>query len=142
MQKRFLIIAVAALLMSCNNNKAKDATTQTNQTTIQNAPTLLDYMGIYEGQLPTASGSGMKVAITLSDGTYQKSVEYIGQSMQPQISSGEYSWDPTSSVITLLNEDQDSPNKYFVAENKLYQLDLSGNRITGDMAEDYVLKKK
>jgi uncharacterized lipoprotein NlpE involved in copper resistance len=37
---------------------------------------------------------------------------------------------------------KDSPNRYLVGENTLTQLDMEGNKITGNMADQYVLKKQ
>jgi len=33
-------------------------------------------------------------------------------------------------------------SKYLVGENQLFMLDTEGNRITGGLAENYILKKK
>jgi NlpE N-terminal domain len=44
------------------------------------------------------------------------------------------------SIITLTGI-KNKPNEYFVGENKLIQLDIDGNKITGSLADKYILKK-
>lgn len=44
-------------------------------------------------------------------------------------------------MITLL-EMEGAPGKYQVGENQLWHLDENGNRIEGDLADRYILKKQ
>lgn len=37
---------------------------------------------------------------------------------------------------------QNQPNQYFVGENTLTQLDMNGNKITGNLASNYILQKQ
>lgn len=157
MKKSFIVLMSVVFLASCGgNNKQKEATvedvvvtteevttTSTNDAGLpdeHNALNSLDYEGTYAGLLPTASGEGMKVKVTLSDKDFTKEVEYVGKSMKPIKEKGTYIWDPTGNIITL--EGIDTPNQYFVGENTLTQLDIEGNKITGDLANLYILKKQ
>lgn len=150
MKKSLLLATVGFVILfaSCNSGQKKEASKATENETeqtiivdIHNAQNALDYQGVYQGTLPTASGSGMLVTVTLSDGMYQRAIEYIDENDKPFISKGTYTWDENkNSVITLIGADV--PNQYFVAENKLYQLDIDGKRIEGDMADMYVLNKQ
>ncbi|MDR1402546.1 MAG: copper resistance protein NlpE [Tannerellaceae bacterium] len=101
---------------------------------------LSDVDGVYEGKLPTASGEGMKVTITLEGDTYKKSVIYIGKSNEPVTTSGNFTWNDEGSVITLTGEEL--PNQYAVGEDILTHLDMDGKEITGNLAKLYILKKK
>lgn len=155
MKKFYLVAGVAVLLLaSCNTKKdeAKEvvAAEEIVKVDTHNAQNSLDVEGTYagvlpagtfEGKLPTASGGGgMEVKISLSGDTYKKSVIYIGKSDKPIETSGKFTWDETGSIITLAGEN--APNKYFVGENTLTHLDMDGNKITGDLAHMYILKKK
>lgn len=53
--------------------------------------------------------------------------------------TGKYTWNNDGSVITL---GSDPSEQYQVGENTLYALDMNGKRITGDLADMYILKKK
>jgi uncharacterized lipoprotein NlpE involved in copper resistance len=96
-------------------------------------------MGTYKGTLPTASGEGMQVIITLKDNSFTKTTTYIGKKDSTSEKKGSFSWNVDGNTITL--DGIDPPNQYFVGENTLIQLDMDGNRIVGDLATKYVLSK-
>ncbi|MBK5720444.1 copper resistance protein NlpE N-terminal domain-containing protein [Dysgonomonas sp. Marseille-P4677] len=152
MKKLFVMIAAIGVLYSCGGNTQKqpEETASIDEFSEiaksladeHNARNSLDYQGTYKGTLPTASGEGMLVSIVLDDSTYTRNVEYIGKKNSSIIEKGKYVWNTEGNTITLEGADiKTSPNKYFVGENTLIQLDLDGNRITGDMAELYILRK-
>ena len=78
--------------------------------------------------------------ISLSaDGEYTRSLVYLGRAAEPFINRGQFDWDARGGVITL---GQDSEGQaYQVGENLLFHLDREGRRITGDLADRYLLKK-
>lgn len=145
MKKGILLFASVLFLASCGSNSKKEEVVETVTETVEvadpihNAENSLDYEGAYNGELPTASGEGMKVTITLGKNDYTKEVLYIGKETTPTKTTGTYKWDENGTIITL--EGEDKPNQYFVGENTLTQLDIEGNKITGDMADKYVLSK-
>ncbi|WP_373523060.1 copper resistance protein NlpE [Aquiflexum sp.] len=102
----------------------------------------LDYLGIYSGILPCADCEGIEVTLELGSGdSYTRKSTYLGKDDNKVIeSSGTFSWNEAGNTITL--NDEDFPNQYFVGENVLFHLDIDGNRITGDLAENYKLNKK
>lgn len=141
-----LLLGASALLFACNNtNKTTpEVVTETiDSTSIEvvdasNAQNALDYQGTYKGVLPTASGSGMEVTVVLGDSTYTKDISYIGE--KDKLSSkGKYTWNKEGNAITLVGDEK--PNQYVVGENTLTQLDVDGNKITGAIADQYILKK-
>ncbi len=154
--KQIYFLACALLLLAgCNNRQnnaqGRTAVMEEDVTVVDthNAQNSLDVNGTYsgtlpagtfEGELPSASGPGMDVKITLSGDTYRKSIKYLNQPDTTFESTGRFTWDQNGSIITLQGEE--APNKYFVGENQLYHLDMDGNRITGDMADHYILRKR
>ena len=144
MKKLLIIAAVTGILYGCggNNQKTKpDTEVQNEQTVIDmhNARISLDYEGTYTGKLPTASGMGMIVTITLGKDTYVKKTEYVGQ-IGIFEERGSFTWNEEGNTI-ILSGITGAPSKYFVGENKLIQLDMDGNRITGELADMYILHK-
>lgn len=147
--KKGIILLFSLALLSCNNKsqQAEQADSNTLQgidtaTVVSdehNAMNSLDYKGVYKGVLPTASGSGMEVMIQLADSTYDKKVLYVGKGDKPFYTKGAYSWNKEGNTITLQGEDK--PNQYFVGENTLTQLDVDGNKIKGEIEEEYILRK-
>lgn len=148
--KKLFIVAIAATfaLVSCGNKEKQaqnDATTEGTTTVVEqnadshNAKNSLDYKGTYTGRIPSASGEGILVAITLSDSTYVKKMEYVNKKNSTSEEKGTYTWNSAGNTITL--QGSEKPNQYFVGENTLSQLDMDGNTITGDLADMYILKK-
>ena len=134
-----------AVFAGCNqknkNTQEPVVTTEQKAPDAHNSRNSLDYEGTYAGILPCADCEGIETEITLDKDTYTKIVIYLGKSETKTVeTSGTYSWNETGSIITL--EDEDKPNQYQVGENRLFHLDMDGNRITGELAGNYVLIKK
>jgi uncharacterized lipoprotein NlpE involved in copper resistance len=101
----------------------------------------LDWQGTYLGILPTAGGGGMETKITLSeDCSYTMQTKYLDKEDSVSARKGKFVWDEKGSKITLQNIIS-SPSQYLVGENMLIQLDMDGNRITGELEEHYILRK-
>jgi heat shock protein HslJ len=75
-----------------------------------------------------------------SDGTFLRSLKYLGKDSNAFFDQGNFTWDASGSKITLTGENGET-QMYQVGENILFHLDKDGNRITGDMAENYKLSK-
>ena len=111
--------------------------------TSDNSATSLDWNGTYRGTVPCASCEGIETTLTLnSDQTYKLTTHYFGlNDALEQEDTGVFSWDETGSIITL-ERVSNGPKQYKVGENRIWQLDMKGNRITGDLADHYILTKK
>ena len=130
--KKNLFTAVAVLLLmsliSCKttNNKQENSS---------------DWAGIYTGIIPSAGGEGINVRITLSaDETYTIEYRYIGKSDAVFTDKGKFSRNSEGDVVIF--EKEDFPRYYKLGENTLTHLDLEGNIITGELADNYILKKQ
>lgn len=149
MVKKLSIFAFALLLVSCGQ-KAKQAEESAEvQTTTEavaapdmhTAQNALDYAGTYKGTLPCADCEGIETELTLTeDGKYTLKTTYLGKDATAFEKAGTYSWKEDGSTI-VLSDITDAPNHYFVAENQIFQLDMEGNKIIGDLADKYILKK-
>lgn len=99
----------------------------------------LDWAGTYSGIVPCANCPGIKTVVTLhDDGSYRRSLDYIDESSGPAAKTGTFTWNDAGSSITL-NSDAGAPDQYQVGEHRLFQLDMQGQRIEGDLAEHYIL---
>jgi uncharacterized lipoprotein NlpE involved in copper resistance len=87
---------------------------------------------------------GIETKISLNDdNTYQISWKYLEKDNEVYENEGTFIWDSTGSMITFENLDTDKyPTMYKVCESYLLQLDLSGNVITGEWADKYILNKE
>lgn len=144
MKKVLLLTAISAVLLSCTNNTkkteepVKDQTEVVDQHTPKNS---LDYKGTYKGVLPCADCDSIVVTLKLDDSNYERtSVSFKNKKEVKIDEKGSYVWNDKEDVI-ILDGVKDSPNKYFVTENQLIQLDMSGEKISGDLADMYILKK-
>ena len=100
----------------------------------------LDWAGTYVGILPCADCPGIHTTMTLNpDQTYALSTRYEGRQDATFEQKGVFSWSPDGSMLIL---DDAKTSAYKVGENTLRHLGMDGRVITGDLAENYVLRKQ
>jgi uncharacterized lipoprotein NlpE involved in copper resistance len=105
-----------------------------------NSQNSLNWDGVYTGVIHCADCPGIEVQLTLNtDATY--AITYLYQEKNNSYTySGTFKWDETGNKITL--DTNEVPPHYAVGENTITQLDMEGNKITGELADKYVLVKK
>lgn len=160
MTKQILAIAITACtIWGCGNSKTseklnadsltKDSLTMgavkpdgLKVTDEHNSMNAVDWDGTYKGVVPCADCEGIETTLVLGkELTYIMKTKYLGKSDAKVFEEkGKFSWDKSGQVITL-DGIKDAPNKYFVGENKIIQLDMDGKEITGEQADLYILKK-
>lgn len=145
--KTLLLLLLSLSLTNCTQSKQQrnseseihvPATTPDSHTSRNS----LDWSGTYNGTLPCGSCNAIKMTINLYyDGTYEQTNVYQqGGKSEAVITSGTFTWNEDGNTITLINAEK--PNQFFVGENYLTKLDMNGDRITGDLAEKYILRRK
>ena len=130
----FLILAVLVVFGfgSCASSSAVDDA--------HNSRNSLDWEGVYTGTIPAADCPGINVRLTLNkDQSFVLLYEYIDRPDSNNNSTGSFKWDKKGNIVIL--DIKNTPPYYKVAENKLIQLDMKGKPISGDLADNYVLKK-
>jgi len=146
----FPLLFSALLASGCGEQP--DTATQTSRETVvessvkvpevwdsaHNSANSLDWAGIYEGLLPCADCPGMEVRITLNrDMTYIVQTRYRGRGDKTYTDTGNFTWNDAGNTVRL-HGIQDAPSQW---ENTLTQFDMDGNRITGILAEHFLLRK-
>lgn len=137
--KKYLLLFVLAFLAACQKPTAKknDAVDSSH-----NAKNSLDYVGTYKGILPCADCSGLETEIAINENsTFSIKTKYQGKGDKVFVQKGNFKWNEKGNTIILIDI-KNAPNQYFVGENTLTQLDLSGAKITGSLADDYILSKQ
>jgi len=135
------LAAAALCLVGCARSAATSPSTSGPPATPDSSRTSLDWPGSYAGVLPCADCEGIETSITIrSDQTYAVRTRYLGTDDAGRTREGTFAWNEAGSAITLEGISS-GPSRYLVGENKLIQLDLAGNRITGELADRYVLRK-
>ena len=106
-----------------------------------NSQTSVDWNGTYKGVIPCADCEGIQTEITLmASGDFQRKVSYLGKDENSRSDKGTFQWNEAGSKITL-ESSQGAKQQYQVGENMLFHLDQEGNRISGDLADNYILMK-
>lgn len=125
-----------------NTNGDRVTVPETDGQGSHNAANSLDWHGTYTGVLPCADCEGISSTLTLNaDETYHLITVYLGREDGEYHSRGTFSWNEAGNTVRL-NDFESGPGLYFVAENRLFHLDMDGNRITGDLAGRYILEKE
>lgn len=145
MKNQILMLAVAGfVLFSCEKKQEEVITNQSteNAADAHNAKNSLDILGTYKGTLPCADCEGIETEITLAkDETYTKKTKYLGKDEKVFEELGDYTWKEDGNTLILEGIDSE-PMEYMVRENSLMQMDMQGNKITGDLSEKYILEKQ
>ena len=133
---RLFITAILILLFGCGGtggNVVADAA--------HNSRNALDWPGTYSGTVPCADCEGIRTMVTLrDDGSFERERLYLGKSAAPMRDSGRFAWNEAGSIVTLVSADGGT-QQYQVGENQLFHLDQTGSRISGDLADRYVLRQ-
>ena len=144
----FLLVSLLLLAGCCESPKKNAAVEKSttdssvNLNDQHNSANALDWMGTYKGTVPCADCEGVETELTINkDLTFVMKTTYLGKGDHVFEEKGGFTWNTAGNTI-LLQGLQNKPNQYFVGENKIWQLDLSGNRITGSLADNYILKKQ
>jgi uncharacterized lipoprotein NlpE involved in copper resistance len=144
MKKLLLVIILGILFMGCGTGKKQNTASEEEKIRVPDMHTTqiaLDFWGTYKGIVPCADCEGIETTIELkADETFEVQTVYLGKSDEVFSYSGHYHWSDDGRSIHL-HGIENGPSYYFVGENQLIQLDMEGNRITGELAEKYVLKK-
>lgn len=138
-----LVLLISVAFTACKTQQKSTAPKTPSHIIVgDNSQTSLDWAGDYTGTLPCADCEGILTTITLNkDLTYKRATTHKGKTITPNIESGKFIWEKGGSSIQLLNTNISSPSRYLVHENKLVQLDMQGNVVTGELADLYLLHK-
>lgn len=139
MRSATLLVVVGLLVPAGLTASGQDPSSKSGRgDTSQNS---LDWAGVYEGVVPCADCPGIETSLTIrQDHTYVLRMRYLGREEQARERRGTFTWNQQGNQIQLQGV-ADRPGRYLVGENQLVQLDLRGNRITGNLADRYVLRK-
>jgi uncharacterized lipoprotein NlpE involved in copper resistance len=150
MRRTLLSLSLAAtLLAGCSTSPQKTAEADSDTAAVvatdgtHTSENSLDWAGTYIGTTPCADCEGIDTELQLNEEkTYVLKTRYLGkQTPTGREYKGEFTWSPDGKTVTLTGL-SDRPSQYAVGENMLTQLDMAGQRITGDNADKYILRKK
>lgn len=139
--KVFLFFASVMLLMSSCMRHVKTDHPAEGRPAGDNSRVSLDWEGTYRGILPCADCQGIETTVTLDkNGTCLIRSRYLAKSDRIFSEACTFVWDREGRTIAVSAKESAS-RRYLVGENMLVQLDMQGKRITGLLADKYVLGK-
>jgi copper homeostasis protein (lipoprotein) len=141
-----LTITAFALLFSACSGQGANSTSEPQATAdpdpAHNSNTSLDWAGTYTGTVPCADCEGIATSITLDrSGDYVMRTQYLGKSTEVYTAKGAFEWEADGNRIRLKGVDGGAA-RYQVGEGQLFQLDQEGERITGELPGNYILRKE
>jgi uncharacterized lipoprotein NlpE involved in copper resistance len=142
--KSVLVILLVVLIVACNSTSNGIAPTDSSYKTVVPETPFINAES-YVGTLPCADCEGIDVSLQLNkDSSYNMSSVYKGSS---RIDSSNNSFKDTGSWSmkgndTLYLSGKNHSVKYIKTDTALIQLDGNGNRITGSLANMFILHKK
>jgi copper homeostasis protein (lipoprotein) len=100
------------------------------------------WSGVYQGFTPCEDCKGVKTTLALNkNNSYILISQYVGKSEKEIVEKGKFAEGNESNTIVLTPRNSSQVRYYAIGENTLTQLDENGNRVTGKLAERYVLRK-
>jgi heat shock protein HslJ len=148
MRKLFLLVTSIGILstsISCKNIEKMSLENEKQVVAVSlehSSQTALDWSGNYEGTLPCADCEGIRTLLVLNkDQTFILKTQYLGKVKTPFESKGSIIWSADGNIITLKSTNNYNI-RYQVGENKLWQLDQNGEKISGELADHYILNKQ
>lgn len=144
--KKILFYAITAAgvfsmtACSCSKKQKTDAEVITHD--IHNSRNSLDWAGTYSGTVPCADCPGIDIILTLNENSsYSMSITYQDRKGGMQY-SGDFTWDDEGSKVDLQNVNEGGAfQHFFVQENGLLLLTPSGEIVSGESEDKYVLPK-
>ncbi|AIM36076.1 hypothetical protein KO02_04745 [Sphingobacterium sp. ML3W] len=134
--KRLLILlcCIQFLFIACDNQR-KGA--EAVKDSVDKQYSLQELSGAYIGIMPCADCDGIETVLKLNQNfSYRYTSKYLNKSDEVFVKDGK--WKFENDIVTLEGVDY----KFKLGEKaKLWQLDLSGDDIVGELAENYKLEK-
>ena len=137
------MVCAISMFIGFNACKSKNSVMEKGDLTSisHNSQNSSGWAGTYMGVVPCADCRGIETRITLNkDGNYIMVRRYIdkGDAFETK---GTFVWNEAGNAVILTDLRDKIVTNFAVGEGKLTQLDMEGNVISGNLANNYVLAK-
>lgn len=133
----FIIIGFGLVFTSCTPNKSQTETTVTKDSTTHNPSPQINW-GYYKTITPCADCEGIETVIRLkNDNSFEEWCKYLGKKDTVFYNAGKIETAGNNTIRLVNNTDT---SLFEVSANHITQLDKSGNKVTGVLADKYVFK--
>ncbi len=148
MKKIIVALSVLLMVVSCKTNKKNQTKTEVKQEVKQELKNNknIDFIGVYKGVLPCASCSGIETKLIVNeDLTYELHQKYLEERETPvNVVKGKIilfeAKEPSEKVNRFMLNNE--PKLEFVIEGKILSILSDGQKIKGELAENYKLVKQ
>lgn len=145
MQYRTILFALTlGTFTACNGGGGEQTGTDSSQAVAANNPgagissPASKAAGSYQGTLPCADCPGIDYQISLFDDEHYRELTMYRDRNEGRAREDTGRWKlENDSIITLVGRD---PQRFLFEDGKLYRLDREGQRITGALADNYILR--
>jgi uncharacterized lipoprotein NlpE involved in copper resistance len=142
--KTVYAILLMGLIAACNSSSSPIASTDSAyKTVVPNTP--LINAEKYVGTLPCADCEGIDVSLQLNkDSSYAMNMVYKGSGDDSTNNDFKETgaWSIHGNDTVYLIATKGSVTKFYKSDGNLMQLDGEGNRMTGPVADNYILHKR
>jgi len=145
----FISLIATFFLTNCgnrkvtNNNHQPIISNETQKLVVKDSLEIVSgFYGIYKGIIPCADCEGILTELLINqDNTYTIRTNYLGKDETIFESNGTYHLNNDQHSI-ILSTSENRPKQYLIGDKMLIQQDMNGNKITGQLADNYILKKQ
>ena len=135
-----MLVIIACSSVSTAFAETTDATPSEHES--HHTESQRDWSGLYQGFLPCVDCKGIKTMLALNpNNSYILITQHVGKSDREITEKGKFAWDEATNTIILTPRNSTETHSYLMENNALVHLDSKGERITGKLAEHYVLHK-
>ncbi|MBL6985743.1 MAG: copper resistance protein NlpE N-terminal domain-containing protein [Methylobacter sp.] len=140
--KQLLTFFLLSVIFS-GYNPAFAETAETRDSDKHHAQNSADWPGVYYGFIPCNDCKGIKSTLALNNNnSYILITQYVGKSEREIVEKGRFTSGNQVNTIVLTSRKTSTTRQYLIGENRLIQLDDKGNRISGKLADRYILRRK
>ncbi|WP_367650876.1 copper resistance protein NlpE [Methylomonas sp. ZR1] len=140
LKKNLVIFLVMAAISAFNPVLAETAGTDDKDAHHEHKS--MDWPGIYTGLTPCADCIGVKTTLALNkNGSYLLMTQFLGKSEREFTEKGKFAPGEKANTLVLTPKNGATSQQYLVEKDALIQLDTSGNRFTGKLADRYILRR-
>ncbi len=102
-----------------------------------------EFRGVFYGFLPCNDCLGVKTTLSLkTNNNYLLVTQYTRESAREFFEKGKYTWDDETRTVVLTPRGEGDKRNYVIEdENTLVQLNSDGSRVTGKLADRYLLRR-
>ncbi|MDD5580013.1 MAG: copper resistance protein NlpE [Methylobacter sp.] len=103
----------------------------------------LEFHGVFYGFLPCDDCNGIKTTLSLKqNNNYLLVTQPARESSREYYEKGKYSWNDENHTVVLTPRKESGTRQYHIEnEGTLIQLNSEGARITGELADHYILRR-